>query len=519
MRKLATLDIETDPFKYGRMPLPFAVGFYDGSHYHQTWGDDCILKMLDYLRTYPEPLSIYAHNGGKFDWVFFSDQLDGPLKFINSRLVQASLLHHIVRDSYAILPAPLRDYKKDSTDYATFEYGVREQHKASISQYLRDDCVYLHELISAFVENYGFNLTIASYAMKQLKSFHPVQKRGSIHDAEFRPYYYGGRVQCFEKGLIKTPLKLYDINSSYPNVMENYQHPAGHISTLTRLPEHGVYFAEIIADSDGALPIRDKNGLQFPQIENCKFMACSHEIHSGLNANKLRIRKVLQCHAFSDSVNFGMFVEHFFNKKILAEKNNDAAMRLVYKLLLNNAYGKFAQNPENFYDYDLDCPDRTGFEICGELGDKVLYRKPAEIKESSYIDVAVGASITSGARAYLFDALQQTTRPLYCDTDSLLCSKLAAPLHKSKLGAWKLETTGTSAAICGKKLYAIFDGKECVKFASKGLPCDPHAIQAHAKKIARLATGEIDELKFDLPAPTLRVGGQPRFIQRKARMT
>lgn len=519
MRKIATLDIETDPFKYGRMPLPFAVGFYDGSHYYQTWGDDCILRMLDYLRTYPEPLSIYAHNGGKFDWVFFSDQLECPLKFINGRLVQASLLHHIVRDSYAILPAPLRDYKKDPTDYATFEYGVREQHKTSISQYLRDDCVYLHELVSAFVENYGFNLTIASCAMKQLKSFHPVQKRGSIHDAEFRPYYYGGRVQCFEKGLIKAPLKLYDINSSYPNVMENYQHPAGHISTLTRLPNKGIYFAEIIADSDGALPVRDKNGLQFPQVENFQFNACSHEINAGLQANKLRIRKVLQCHVFSDSVNFGMFVEHFFHMKILAEKNGDAAMRLVYKLLLNNAYGKFAQNPNNFYDYDLDCPDRPGFEICGELGDKVLYRKPAEIKESSYFDVAVGASITSAARAYLFDALQQTTRPLYCDTDSLLCEKLHAPLHKSKLGAWKLETKGTSAAICGKKLYAIFDGKKCVKYASKGLPCDPHAIQKHAKKIANLASGKVDELEFELPAPTMRVGGQPRFMTRKARIT
>lgn len=519
MRKIATLDIETDPFKFGRVPLPFACGFYDGSHYHQTWGDDCINKMLEYLLQYQEPLSIYAHNGGKFDWVYFSHVLDGPIKMINTRLVQASILHHIARDSFAILPAPLRDYKKDHTDYSTFEYGVREKYKESISEYLRDDCVYLHELVSAFIENYGFNITIASCALKQLKTFYPLQKRGAIHDAEFRPFYFGGRVQCFEKGLIRAPLKLYDINSSYPNVMKNYQHPAGVITETRKIPSRGVYFAEIVADSDGALPMRDKTGLHFPHAKAATFMACSHEIESGLKAGALRILKVNRCLTFSDSVNFGMFVDHFFNLKILAEKNKDAAMRLVYKLLLNNAYGKFAQNPENFYDYALDCPNAPGFEVCGELGDRVLYRKPSELKDSSYFDVAIGASITSAARAYLFDALQQAERPIYCDTDSIVCTHLDAPLHATKLGAWKLEAEGDQMAVCGKKLYVLSQRGKLVKMASKGLPCNPQDINKHAKKITALARQPGKVLEFQLPAPTMRIGAAPRFITRKGRMT
>jgi hypothetical protein len=511
MRKLATLDIETDPFKYGRVPQPFACGFFDGTHYYQTWGDDCINKMLEYLCSYPEPLSIYAHNGGKFDWFYFSHVIDCPLKFIKGRLVQAGLLHHIVRDSFALLPAPLRDYKKDSTDYATFEYGVREKHKTSISEYLRADCVYLHELLSAFIENYGFNITIASAALKQLKTFYPLQHRSQEYDADFRPYYFGGRVQCFEKGYIKTSLKLYDINSSYPNVMRNYRHPWGARCTLDTLPDHGIYFADIVADSEGALPERDKFGLQFPNVDNHRFLACSHEIESGLNAGKLRIRKVNQCYAFADTIDFANFVDHFFNMKILAEKNGDAAMRLVYKLLLNNAYGKFAQNPDNFFDYDLDCPNREGWEPCGELGDRVIYRKAAEIKDSSYWDVAIGASITSAARAYLFDALQRATRPMSCDTDSLICTHLDAPLDQTRLGAWKLEAKGDAIAICGKKLYALFDKEKCVKAASKGLPTDPKAI----KKLAM--TGK--PIKFELQAPSYKIGREPIFIQREARMT
>src|SRR5574337_301987 len=521
MRKMAVLDIETDPFRYGRVPLPFACGFFDGSHYHQTWGDDCIVKMLKFLQAYPDELSIYAHNGGKFDWIYFAHALDGPIKFINTRLVQASLLHHIVRDSYAILPAPLRDYKKDQTDYATFEYEQRDRHKQSISDYLRADCVYLHELVSAFLDSYGFNITIGSCALKQLKQFHPVHKRGKAFDSLLRPYYFGGRVQCFEKGWIKAPLKLYDINSSYPNVMRNYAHPAGSLYETPRLPAHGVYFATIMADSDGALPLPDKHGLQFPQVENTEFRACSHEIEAGLRAGKLRIRKVKECYAFTDTQSFDMFVDHFFNLKILAEKNEDAAMRLVYKLLLNNAYGKFAQNPENFFDYALDVGERDGWKPCGDLGPRTIYQRPAglknpatgiiEPKDTSYIDVAIGASITSAARAYLFDALQRTERPLYCDTDSIVCTHLDAPLHRSNLGAWKLEAEGNAIAICGKKLYALMQGKKCIKAASKGLPCDPGAIV----KLARTGI----EQTFQLDAPTMRVGTAPRFITRKARMT
>lgn len=521
MRKLAVLDIETDPFLYGRIPLPFACGFFDGSHYHQTWGDDCIAQMLRYLQQYPDELSIYAHNGGKFDWVYFSHALNGPLKFINDRLVQASLLHHIVRDSYAILPAPLRDYKKDVTDYATFEYEAREQHKQSISDYLRDDCLYLYELVDAFLKTYKFNITIGSCALKQLKQFHPVKKRGKVYDAMLRPYYFGGRVQCFEKGWIKAPLKLYDINSSYPNVMRNYPHPAGECYQTNKLPKRGVYFATIIADSAGALPIRTKTGLQFPQIKAGEFRACSHEIESGLRTGKLKIHTVKECYAFTEVQSFDMFVDHFFNLKVLAEKNKDAAMRLVYKLLLNNAYGKFAQNPENFFDYALDIGEFDGWMPCGELGPRTIYKRPAGekdprtgaivTKDSGYIDVAIGASITSAARAYLFDALQKAERPLYCDTDSIICTHLNAPLHASNLGAWKLEAQGDAVAICGKKLYALMQGKKCIKAASKGLPCDPAAIV----KLARTGLPQV----FQLPAPTMRIGSRPKFMQRKARMT
>ena len=42
----------------------------------------------------------------------------------------------------------------------------------------------------------------------------------------FKPYYYGGRVQCFEKGVRDEPFQVYDINSAYPWAMLS-EHPFG----------------------------------------------------------------------------------------------------------------------------------------------------------------------------------------------------------------------------------------------------------------------------------------------------
>lgn len=515
MKRPAVLDIETDPFLYNRIPLPFACGFYDGENYFQTWGDSCIAEIVDYLMAYKEPCEIFAHNGGKFDWHYFAYTLSEPVNFIKNRMLRAQLGHHTVRDSYAIIPAPLRDYKKDDTDYATFEYSERNKHKESISKYLRHDCEYLYDLVKNFIDRFGNKLTIASTAMQELRKFYDVKHESPEFDEEFRPYYFGGRVQCFARGIVKGNWKCYDINSSYPNAMRNFPHPAGKREYVATLPDDKVYFARIIADSDGALPLRDKQGLQFPTVKRTEFLACSHEINAGLNAKRLHIHKVLECCAFTESQTFKAFVDYFFNEKIAAELAGNKIDRLFFKLLLNNAYGKFAQNPELFVDYTLNPSrnvdaDRPWIES-GWFGEKILYERPALVSSSNYWNVAIGASITSAARAYLFDALQHTTKPMYCDTDSIICESLDAPLHDTKLGAWKLEAAADELALIGKKMYAAFRKGKFIKGASKGIPTDPEFL----RKLARRGI----PATIELPAPSYRIGREPRFIKREVRIT
>ena len=107
--RLATLDIETDPFKIGRKPEPFVTGYYDGTKYVAIWDKDPVAvidKTVKMLEGEP-PALIYWHNGGKFDVFYFMPYLKGAIKIISNRIVSCVIAGHDFRDSYAIMPFPL----------------------------------------------------------------------------------------------------------------------------------------------------------------------------------------------------------------------------------------------------------------------------------------------------------------------------------------------------------------------------------------------------------------------------
>jgi len=515
--KLAVLDLETDPFLFGREPAPFAAGLYLGQGgeggYYQTWGDDCLVKMLDIIESIDEPLCIYAHNGGKFDFWFMADKISAPIMFVHGRLLKGKLFHHEIRDSYKILPVPLRDYKKDDTDYSTFEYDVREKHKAAILDYLHHDCIYTYDLISAFHAHHGNALTMGGAAMKALTALHPQEHENAKFDAHYRPFFAGGRCQAFAHGRSAGALKLFDVNSMYPAVMRNYQHPVGVPDYACKsLPDDGFYLAHIIADSKGALCLKHK-GLKFPHGRN-EFFTTSHELRAAQMLGLVSKIEVVKCYVWNETQNFRHFVDIYSQQKIDAEKAGDKAGRLVAKLLMNNAYGKFAQNPENFREYDIfadfsEC-ETAGYAVAGIFGARVLGEKPATIRAHSYNNVAIAASVTGAARAELMLALSRAVRPIYCDTDSIVCEALDVETHDTKLGAWKVEAEFDEFYCAGKKLYAAYAKGVPVKQASKG-------VQMTASNIRAVALGAVINCPID--APSLKLGRPSKFIRRNIART
>lgn len=508
--KIATFDFETDPFLYGRIPEPFVAGFYSADiGFKEFWGDDCAKMLVDFLADLKEPHTIYAHNGGKFDFFMMLKYLENPIKIISGRIVKCKIGIHTLQDSYAIIPIALKVFDKDDIDYRKLESDVRDKHKPEILRYLKKDCTSLYTLVSKFNERFGPRLTIGGTAIKKLIEYHPFKKTKETHDLKFRPWYFGGRVETFETGILKDEWVIYDVNSMYPHVMRNFQHPTGnrYLSTFSGiLDKRGnisglngaqLYFARIHCKQKNVFPLRVKGESLNFSIPEGEFLVTSHELKAALKRGLVSDVKVIEAHAPVETISFPDFVDVYSAEKIACKISGDRGGEIFAKLILNGSYGKFGQNPEHYYDYifsdrspnkfDEDLDKENKSESVWRLfhkspGSDSIWRKKSLSK--SYYDVATAASITGAARSILIAALAAADRPIYCDTDSIICRSLNMPLSETVLGSWKVEGKGNICAVAGKKLYAMRDTRrldivdeklyklgnreDTVKIASKG---------------------------------------------------
>ena len=261
MRPFSVLDSETDPFKFGRVPKPFVWGYYDGKSYSH-FSHDLLPEFIESIRH--KKIIIYAHNGGKFDYHFFLEYLApyDTIKIINGRIAQFKIGQCEFRDSFNILPVKLgkmilvddygEEIKKQEFDYGLMEKEHRyaDGNYEKIVDYLRDDCVTLYQAIKQFQGAYGRHLTQAGAAMAQWKkiSHLDVPKSTPEFFSQFKPFYYGGRVECFRKGIIDALISVFDINSAYPYAMLSH-HPYGldfvELSMLDEADEIGPLFIRI----------------------------------------------------------------------------------------------------------------------------------------------------------------------------------------------------------------------------------------------------------------------------------
>lgn len=565
-RIVAVIDCETDPFgivdKLGRpmVPQPFVWGFYDGERFRHFATFEELLRFLE-----PQRLLIYAHNGGKFDYHYILKHLEAysEVTIINGRLARFMIGNCEFRDSYNILPIPLSAYKKDEIDYAKMLPDVRERHMPEILRYLRSDCVYLWELVSRFRAEYGQGLTLAGSALQYWKSLvgeDPPESSGDFYHA-IAPYYYGGRVECFARGVVEMPFDVVDINSAYPFAMlhdhifcNSFMEKDARRNDPIR--QESLYRCDAV--SSGALPFRDGNTLSFPDdgIER-EYTVTGWELAAALATKTATVTsRMVRRLDFGKTINFQTYINHFYTIKQKAAK--ESAEYLFAKLFMNSLYGKFGANPENYsnfgivprdmanhftdhrlaekamdeHDQALDIGrhkvpwhdgadgDPKGFywNSAGLLGPWALLESPLSEPEKRYYCLATAASITGFVRAYLWRHIcairEKGGQALYCDTDSIaytLPDGAAAPFALSKtLGEWSHEGRFRRGAIAGKKLYA-FEYAEPTKgkthkIASKG-------VRLSAPDIFRVAAGEA--VQATNAAPTFSVHKPPSFTSRR----
>lgn len=546
-RPFWTLDCESDPFKVGRIPRPFIWGLYGGPSHEEYEEFTTVEDLLSFISRHCRNHIVYAHNGGRFDYHYLRDYINTgePISIIAGRLSKFRIEETEFRDSMNILPVPLAEFKKDEVDYAIFEEGERDKphNREIIRRYLRSDCRYLYELIEAHRKENGVILTQASASMRawscqaQIK---PPRQTGAKYQL-YKPYYYGGRVQCFESGVKRSDFTVIDINSAYPRAMLE-AHP---YST------EGVWMDHLPGDKDihkclitlkctakGCFPFRlgddpTRGDLFYPYDERTirRYYVTGYEFIAALKHDAIKNIQIETVHYFPESVKFEEFILGNWSRREQAKKEGNKALDIIVKLLMNSLYGKFASDYSKYMEYEVCWSDdiikklKEGFVIDTDWGnERKLIARPIPESKHRFYNIATAASITGYVRAMLYEAICKVSDPLYCDTDSIACADTAGLPLGDGLGEWKVEGEFDEYAIAGKKMYAFhkrgaprtleLDERgdyRHYKTACKGVDLDPH-------QIVQVAKGNRITHEAEVPTYSVKRAG-PKFINRDVKLT
>lgn len=497
---IAILDMETDPFdNTTEMKIrPFlAVLYSDKFETIVIWEenyDKFIHAVIRAIEALPGHFTIYAHNGGRFDFLFLIKGIRGSVSFKGRGIMSCRVGGHELRDSFHIIPERLANWQKDKFDYTTLSRKRRGDFKDNIIAYCIADCVYLLDIVKRFIAGFGLKLTIGQAAMHELKKHYDVEKFSDGWDGYIRDFFFGGRVECLRgRGEFKGAYKLYDVNSLYPHVMASYQHPVGGFWAYEIRygdPGPNTVFIDLNCQNNGALVARNEDGETTAQIKSGRFKTTIWEYQVALKYNLISDVKINMCIDCALRSDFSKFVLPLYENRLRTKQALDDMKKaglegtpawfdlksedMFYKLLLNNAYGKFAINPRNFkenYICDVnESPPAEWFKSMNKLPreERDKYELPVFEGTDYWIwqkpnpgfrfnNVGVAASVTGAARAILLEALQHSTWAIYCDTDSIICRVLAGvDISKTALGAWDLEDEFTRVIINGKKLYSTW---------------------------------------------------------------
>lgn len=578
LNNIAILDMETDPFddKLKSYIKPFlAVLYSDNFEPVVIWEEDFgkfIDNVVRVIEALPDRYTIYAHNGGKFDFLFLVSRLRGDVKFKGRSLMSARIGVHELRDSSHIIPERLAAFAKDKFDYdrnlanawnITSRKRNRDHWREEIISYCIADCRYTLDIVKSFIAAYGLKLTIGQAAMGELRKHYEVKRINQGFDRQLRQFYFGGRVECLAgRGHFVGDYKLHDVNSMYSAVMANCAHPIGDFNDydLRRgSPTDQTVFLDLYCKNNGALIGRDDDGFTSATIREGRFKTTIWEYNVAVQYGLISDVEIIASWDCRYRSNFANFIHPLYENRLATKQamgdlksqglQTTAAFLdlkkddIFFKLLLNNSYGKFAMDPANYKEHYITDPDKRPDEAWMksidelEPDERIGYMAPIFSNSEyaiwckpspsfRYNNVGTAASITGAARACLLAAIQQSNGAIYCDTDSIISKGLSGvSLHKSELGAWDLEDEFSEVIINGKKLYAVRHKKPKIltpEQIADGLKSD---YTVKSKGAARITWDEMlamlngaNVVKFNR-APTFTKFGTQNYMSRSIRAT
>lgn len=498
------------------------------------------LKMLEEASFADEIKTWWAHNGGKYDILFFIDALKHPSfagwkcdgsvaagRVISLR-INSGRCSFELKDSFAVIQSSLDKalesfeipVKKVFTkaDYEAIEHcpicetSERLMQGKKLTQFVTRhtcmlshsdeklevgclaDCEGLYGLLQkaqSMFEEWGGALksTFSSSALSVVKA--SIGKPLPSHEGNqwandvCRNAYHGGRVEVYKhkpKGL----LREYDINSSYPASMSKplpwellgYGKP-----DLYAPGQMSVIYATVNVPKQYIPPlpyVPASGGLFFPYgIWSAWFTSVELQY---------AIEKCGVDATFHEAINYSTetHFEPFIDKVFKVKAESKGAKREFTKLVLNGCYGKFGQKPEN-----------SKLKVFASRADAIAWeyenasKNPEQIspdgtalshdvfrwpKQTHY---AMASTITAYSRILLHSYLTGRFNLSYCDTDSIHCTKdpMLDSFCNDKLGNLKVELDEYQGRFYAPKLYRLNPESGKVVYASKGFPVSAEAFE------------------------------------------
>jgi len=338
-----------------------------------------------------------------------------------------------------------------------------------------------------------FKFTLASQAMSTYRYKFMLDK---IHITRYdwqlaleRESYRGGRTEPFFIGHVANE-RLYklDVNSMYPAMMKHYSYPTALVihkerstvsELLTLMKEHLVIARVEVKTNEPVYPIRINNRNVYP-TGRFETVLTTPEIKYAIE--KGQVVEVKEVCAYRHAKIFKGYVDYFYNLRVEATARGDGVARLMYKGLLNSAYGKWGQAgyservigtcpSEEFRVEHGSCIPSGATYTHTYLGGIVTETTRSGEAYNSF--VAIASHVTAYARMYLWSLICKAGREnvYYCDTDSIFVNKVgfdnvADELHATRLGALKLEGESDDVVLNAPKDY-VWGGKATLKGISK----------------------------------------------------
>jgi hypothetical protein len=209
-------------------------------------GDQIIAACFSYIKNNFVKLTLFVHNLGGFDGVYFlrplvlvyKDQFS-LLHTRQGKLLSISTENFVIKDSLSFYDMKLADLgkvfnvpvQKGEFAHDLMTPNTFNSMKQEMIEYLNNDCVSLTQIMVSFntklFKDYHINLN-ANFIVSSSSLATAVWKTNFLHtviellpewlETEIRTGYYGGAVQCFDHDP-SVPLKHYDATSLYSTAM------------------------------------------------------------------------------------------------------------------------------------------------------------------------------------------------------------------------------------------------------------------------------------------------------------